>query len=1295
MKFILMILVLSFSVIGQKITDELMNKAILNQTEENLIWVYFTDKGSATEKYYSNPSSILSPKAIERRGLRSEKGSAIDFTDIPVNLEYINSVKNTGFKLKHKTKWFNGISGYATLSVINEIASLPFVKEIKLVTKLKKDYEIEENLPEKPIKNLIKPNGTNEFDYGDSYTQLQQMNVPMVHDLGITGAGITICVMDAGFNRLSHQVFDQMNIIAAYDFVNGDPNVGDEGDMGEGSHGTQTLSTIGGFFNGQLIGPAFSADYILAKTENTDSETPIEEDNWVAALEWADSIGVDVTSTSLGYIGFDSPYVGYTWEDMDGNTATITKAADLAVGKGIVVVNSAGNEGFNATHNTLGAPADGDSVIAVGAVGASGTRVSFSSVGPTADGRIKPDIMAMGSGVVVASTWSDNGYTTASGTSFSCPLAAGVAALVLSFNPELTPIQVGDILRAQANNSDNPNNEYGWGIIDAYASILNAASPDNTPPDAVNDLVASSITSNSITLQWSVPFDSTAGGVTDFDLRFSESPINNLQDFLNADAINLPFTPGEFGFVHSFTLNNLEFNKSLYFSIRSSDFWENWSELSNSLNPTTLDIPELETSVDEISVNLQPGSLHTETFSISNVSNNPSTLEFLITPQNNTFPENTKIQFGNAIIGNSSEISNNSKQKPVKPKGYSIDGMGGPDNFGYEWIDSDEQNGPVYVWNDISSTGTAATNWIPSSSFDPLDEGYSGPYPIGFDLKFYGNVKTEIYFHSNGYVTFSPISEGTYTNQEIPNSSVPNEIISPLWNDLDGTGGTVYYKQFADKFVIQYDNWGEYFGSGKFTFQIVLSSSGKITYYYNILTGDLEDCTVGIENLNGNDGLNISYNAPYLKNNFAVQISSEPDWMNLSTLAGLIFNENSINIDINLITEDLPEGTYSMDLYITSNDPNTPEKVIPVIMELGQSGLLSSEIQVTSGWNIVSVPLLLEEMSASSIFPTASSSAFGFSQSGYSQIAELENGNGYWLKFSSNQNVNVTGTVYLSDEVPVQEGWNLIGPFNEIVSVSNINSIPADIIDSDFFGYNGSYQIVTELNPGKGYWIKANQVGSLLLNGISKTYSKKPVTYSGTLMFEDASGKRATLYYSDENLNNAFMPPLPPADAFDVRFSSDKYAESFDKSNTIKYQGISYPLHVNYNGEKDLMITYNGNQTILKSGDEIKIEFGESFNIQSFGVIKDFSLEQNYPNPFNPSTQIKFALPENSTVKIDIYNAVGEKINSLVDKTFEKGIHSVEFNGTYLSSGVYFYKLAAVAESGEVFTEIRKMMLLK
>jgi len=368
---------------------------------------------------------------------------------------------------------------------------LPFVKQLDIVYRFKKDKfdeETQNDIPEEPNQNLSKPEGTHSLNYGQSFTQLNQITVPQVHDLGYTGAGVTICMMDAGFDRwTTHQVFSTMNVIATWDFVNGDPDVEDGTDMGEGSHGCATLSLIGGFYEGQLIGPAFGADFILAKTENTDSETPIEEDNWIAALEWADSIGVDVTSTSLSYLDYEPPYPSYTWEDMDGNTAKITNGADYAVSIGIFVVNSASNYGYDPNHNTLGAPADGDSVIAVGSVTSSGSRSSFSSVGPTVDGRIKPDLMAMGSNDYHACNWSNDCYGNGGGTSYSCPLLAGAAALLLQADPNLTPMQLAELMKSTASQSTTPDNLYGWGIINTYAAVQSIVTGVNNTTETPED----------------------------------------------------------------------------------------------------------------------------------------------------------------------------------------------------------------------------------------------------------------------------------------------------------------------------------------------------------------------------------------------------------------------------------------------------------------------------------------------------------------------------------------------------------------------------------------------------------------------------------------------------------------------------------------------------------------------------------------------------------------------------------------------------------------------------------------
>jgi serine protease AprX len=445
-----------------------------NQAEELLVWVFFTDKGNETQNYFQKPSTVVSEKSLNRRAKVLSEDKLISQTDLPVNQNYIEQIQSLGFQLKQKTKWFNGISGWITKSELLQIANLPFVKQLDIVYRFKKDNFEEETQvenSEESNQTLSKPQGTHSFNYGQSFAQLNQITVPQVHDLGYTGAGVTICLMDAGFARwTTHQVFSTMNVIATWDFVDGNSDV-ENGNAGSGSHGTNTLSLIGGFYEGQLIGPAFDADFILARTEDIYSETPIEEDNWLAAMEWADSIGVDLTSTSLGYIDFDPPYQSYTWMDMDGNTCRITNSADYAVSLGIFVVNSAGNEGFHSTRNTLGAPSDGDSVIAVGAVTSSGNRSSFSSVGPTVDGRIKPDLMAMGSNNRIACYSSNTCYSNGSGTSFSCPLVAGASALLLEADPSLTPMQLAALLKNTASMSTNPDRLYGWGIINTYSAL--------------------------------------------------------------------------------------------------------------------------------------------------------------------------------------------------------------------------------------------------------------------------------------------------------------------------------------------------------------------------------------------------------------------------------------------------------------------------------------------------------------------------------------------------------------------------------------------------------------------------------------------------------------------------------------------------------------------------------------------------------------------------------------------------------------------------------------------------------
>lgn len=434
----------------------LISGALNAQTDK--YWFFFKDKGPVGSAELRKAASALSERALERRAKVMRKPT--DATDVPVYAPYLTQMHTRGIEPVVISNWLNAVSAFATPEQIVEIRALPFIERIQPVARGRRTPIPEEKMLRK-IKGVDK---SDVLDYGSSFTQNAVIRVPEVHALGLTGRGVIIAVMDAGFS-LKHPVFSQMQVMATRDFINNDDNVDDQaGDpIGQADHGTKVLSMLGGYAPGNLIGPAFEASFLLAKTEDIGSETPIEEDYWIAAAEWAEALGADVFNTSLGYIDW------YTYEDMNGVTAPITVAADLAVQKGVVVVTSAGNEG-NSSWYYVSAPADGFNVIAVGAVRADSLIAGFSSHGPTSDGRIKPDVVAMGVSNVHANP-GGVGYGTGSGTSYSSPMVAGAAALILSAHPELTPRQVRQALTQTADRAKSPDNTYGFGLINTLAAV--------------------------------------------------------------------------------------------------------------------------------------------------------------------------------------------------------------------------------------------------------------------------------------------------------------------------------------------------------------------------------------------------------------------------------------------------------------------------------------------------------------------------------------------------------------------------------------------------------------------------------------------------------------------------------------------------------------------------------------------------------------------------------------------------------------------------------------------------------
>lgn len=436
------------------------------------VWVLFSDRGLESSQQAAALQSAkhkLSDDVLARRS-RVRNVELVDERDLPVCSSYIDAVIELGGILRHRTRWLNGGSFVMSVETLRRVIELPFVKEVIPVARGGVDPAESVSSDPGDMGREAAPKAGRSLDYGPSYWQLDQINVLPLHALGITGDHVLMMMLDTGF-RTDHEAFAALDLVAQYDYVYGDSIVQNEAEDEENAqfHGTGTWSAAGGYSPGHVIGPAYGASFVLAKTEDTRSELPVEEDNYVAALEWADTLGVWLTSASLTYLTFDD-LTGYTYEDLDGNTAVITRAVDIAAAKGILCVNSVGNYGPD--PGTLRVPADADTILSCGAVDSAGVLQNFSSRGPTYDNRIKPELCARGWKAAVARAWSDTDYGDGNGTSFSAPIIAGACALVLEAHPEWDPYAVIQALKASGDNSAFPDNDYGAGIPDVYAAIF-------------------------------------------------------------------------------------------------------------------------------------------------------------------------------------------------------------------------------------------------------------------------------------------------------------------------------------------------------------------------------------------------------------------------------------------------------------------------------------------------------------------------------------------------------------------------------------------------------------------------------------------------------------------------------------------------------------------------------------------------------------------------------------------------------------------------------------------------------
>jgi hypothetical protein len=471
------------------------------------VLVFFTDKAIFDRTNYNQALNVqesnLIPAARERRLKTRGRNNLVDFRDLPLNQNYVDQVLSTGAGIRQALRWFNAVSVNATAEQVNMIAGLPSVRFIKKVAAFRDDNIIP------PSPSFARPdNAMVTLDYGLSANQLNQINVISAHELGFKGQGVIICMMDVGYHWhhiAFRSIVDSGRLLAQYDFINHDTNTDydpSQDIQGQADHGTYTWSTLGGESSGNLYGPSYLASFVLAKTEDIRSEHHIEEDNWAAGAQWADSLGASVISSSLGYRVFDPPDTSYGYQDLNGHTTIVTRAAQLAALNGIIVCDAMGNSGTDGAGSLI-APADADSILSCGAVDAGGVIAYFSSLGPTYDDRIKPEVCAQGQGTVCADPSDTLGFTTASGTSLSTPLVGGSSGVVLSAHPNWTPVMVREALMMTADRFDSPGNTYGWGIMDVaralyyhpQGDIIVATTPVITAPANSPILISATITS--------------------------------------------------------------------------------------------------------------------------------------------------------------------------------------------------------------------------------------------------------------------------------------------------------------------------------------------------------------------------------------------------------------------------------------------------------------------------------------------------------------------------------------------------------------------------------------------------------------------------------------------------------------------------------------------------------------------------------------------------------------------------------------------------------------------------------
>ncbi len=692
--------------------------------------------------------------------------------------------------------------------------------------------------------------------------------------------------------------------VVGYDYINGDSNP-----MDDNGHGTHCSGTIGGVGNNGVGVAGVNWDVSIMALKFLSAAGSGYTDDAIACVQYAVQMGADVLSNSWGGGGY---------------SAALEDAIRDAYDHGIVFVAAAGNNGSNtdaSPYYPMGY--DVPNVVAVAATDHNDQLASFSNYGV-----VTVDLAAPG--VDILSSTPGNTYSVYSGTSMATPHVAGAFAMLKGRFPNLG---VEDAINILFNSVDVLPQLQTRCLTGGRLNLHMAISdPDTIAPGAIADLAAGAQGSSWADLTWTATGDDgDAGTAAAYEMRYSSTMV----PWDQALPVDGEPAPQPAGGTESLRLSGLDFSSTYYVAVRALDDYGNAGPVSNLATVETLGPPTIAVSPGSLSEALPIGGSSQQTLTITNTGE--GVLDFSI-PDPLLLDKSAR-----PVVNDFVYLAKG--QKDARRGEPVIAGSGGPDLFGYRWTDSDEPGGPVFDWVDISTLGTPV---ITSG-----DDVNAGPFPLGFDFPFYGNVFNQFRVCSNGWLSFTSTS-ADYANQALPNPGAPGNFIAPFWDDLLATGARILAYNDGGRVIVQYDALPHYGGGGPYTFQVLLYPSGKIVYQYLTMGIPSDGCTVGIQNADGTDGLQVAFNTAYVHDGLAIKIQSVPQWITVSPASGSIAAGESLDVVASFSAVDLEAPAYDAEIVVFSNDAGSPQVVIPAHLDL--TGSTDLVVTVTPQGAPVTIP---------------------------------------------------------------------------------------------------------------------------------------------------------------------------------------------------------------------------------------------------------------------------------------------------------------------------------------------------